>query len=266
MLNILFIFALDMTKHKTYDLTTVKGRLLEFLRHERISQVEFAERLGVSPTYIGAMRKGLSSEKMLKLGELFPQLNREWLSYGKGEMLLENIVPTRVLPSASRETSDATGRVALSEDDRRFDGARHLTEASGNLVPLLPVEAFAGNLQLWSQPVRRMDCETVLAPVTPADFAIRISGDSMEPEFSDGTMLFLRRIIDRNFMPWGHPVVIDTSNGVIFKLIYPGDDKGSDSYIEARSLNPRYPAMRISTDTVLGIYRVCASMRIYNTI
>lgn len=234
-----------MTKNRTYDLTTVKGRLLEFLRHERLSQVEFAERLGVSPTYIGAMRKGLSADKMLRLSELFPRLNREWLAYGVGEMLLD-------APQAPAKEKGVA--------------KRRPKEERGDLVPLLPVEAFAGSLQEWSRAVRREECEEIHSPVRQVDFAIRISGDSMEPEFSDGTTLFVRKITDRNFMPWGHPVVFDTSNGVIFKLIYPGDEDAEEPYVEARSLNPRYPAMRIATDTLHGIYKVCAAVRIYNTI
>ena len=254
-----------MTKNRTYDLTTVKGRLLEFLRRERMSQVEFAEKLGVSPTYIGAMRKGLSSEKMLKVSSLFPHLNLDWLAYGKGEMLLDT--PQTNVGAQKSGVADPEMHYARTMPDEVRGGIRTFVGTRGeHRVPLLPVEAFAGNLQLWSKPVRLRDCETILAPVAPADFAIRISGDSMEPEFSDGTTLFLRHITDRNFMPWGHPVVIDTSNGVIFKLLYPGDEDAPDPYIEARSINPRYPAMRISTDTVLGIYRVCAAVRIYNTL
>ncbi len=229
-----------MKQQRNYDLDTVKGRLQTFLRERGITQAEFAEMLGVSPAYVGAMRRGLSTAKASRLSEVFPELNRDWLLYGEGEMLNE------------------------AADDLRRETA---PEEEGTVVPLLPVQAFAGNLQSWSKPVLLADCEKIVSPVSPVDFAIRISGDSMEPEFADGTTLFLRRITDRNFMPWGHPVVIDSSNGVIFKLIYPPteEDEG-DPWIEARSLNPRYPPLKICTDTIIGIYRVCAAIRIYNTI
>ncbi|MDE7160488.1 MAG: helix-turn-helix domain-containing protein [Muribaculaceae bacterium] len=229
-----------MKQQRNYDLATVKGRLQTFLRERNITQAEFATLMGVSPTYVGAMRRGLSTAKASRLAEVFPELNRDWLLYGQGEML--------------NESADEAAEADLDEE-------------TGTVVPLLPVQAFAGNLQAWSKPVLLADCEKIISPVSPVDFAIRISGDSMEPEFADGTTLFVRRITDRNFMPWGHPVVIDSSNGVIFKLIYPPEERDDDDpWIEARSLNPRYPPLRISTDTILGIYRVCASIRIYNTI
>lgn len=241
-----------MKQQRNYDLNTVKGRLLTFLRERNITQAEFATLLGVSPAYVGAMRRGLSTAKASRLSEIFPELNRDWLLYGDGEMLNER-----------REGSRETGG---EERESRVDVSA-LDEETGTVVPLLPVQAFAGNLQAWSKPVLLAECEKIISPVSPVDFAIRISGDSMEPEFADGTTLFVRRITDRNFMPWGHPVVIDSSNGVIFKLIYPPTDDGDgEPWIEARSLNPRYPPLRISTDTIIGIYRVCASIRIYNTI
>lgn len=231
-----------MKQQRNYDLTTVKGRLLTFLRERHITQAEFAAILGVSPAYVGAMRRGLSTAKASRLSEAFPELNRDWLLYGEGEML-------------NGPAEDERQEVPMSEEE------------GGTVVPLLPVQAFAGNLQAWSKPVLLAECEKIISPVSPVDFAIRISGDSMEPEFADGTTLFVRRITDRNFMPWGHPVVIDSSNGVIFKLIYPPTDDGAgEPWIEARSLNPRYPPLKISTDTIIGIYRVCAAIRIYNTI
>lgn len=243
-----------MPRQRSFDLNTVKGRLQAFLRHEGLTQTQFARRLGVSPTYVGAMRRGLSVEKTQRLGEVFPHLNREWLLFGDGKMIRGEEV-------GAPADSDAMRRVPRKVEEDAAAG-RGVIE-----VPLLPVEAFAGNLQEWSSPVLLAECERILSPVEPVDFAIRISGDSMEPEFADGTTLFISRLKDRNFIPWGYPVVMDTTNGVIFKLIYPAEERDEEfPFVVARSLNPRYPPMKIGEDTILGIYRVRAAVRIYNTI
>ena len=49
-----------------YDLTTVKGRLLTYLKQKRIPQTEFCRKLGVAPTYIGVIRKSIPPEKLNK--------------------------------------------------------------------------------------------------------------------------------------------------------------------------------------------------------
>lgn len=216
-------------KEKVYDLTTVKGRLLTYLKEKRLSQVEFAESMGVTKSYIGAMRKSLPSEKIRRIEELYPDLNTRWLLYGEGEM------------------KNHVEECACGESDYQ--------------VPLLPVSAFAGNLQMWSKGVASYECMPVQSPVKGGDYAIPICGDSMEPDFQDGATLVIKRINDRAFIPWGSPMVIDTVNGVLFKDVYPAT--GDDTFIEARSRNPNYPSFRIPKDSILGMYRVLCSLKLF---
>ena len=217
-----------------YDLNTVKGRLLTFLKEQRIPQTEFCRKLGVAPTYIGVIRKSIPAEKINRIVTLYPELSRDWLLYGEGEMYAPK-----------------------QGDPRRF-----LQEA-GYLVPLLPVTAFAGNITAWSQSINANDCEKVVSPVQGIDFAIRISGDSMEPDFHDGSIVLIKKIDDKAFIPWGHPMIVDSSNGVFFKDVYPSE-KGKD-YIEAKSINPKYPPLQIPQDCIHGLYRVVTTLNTYSS-
>lgn len=217
-----------------YDLSTVKGRLLTYLKEKRIPQTEFCKRLGVAPTYIGVIRKSIPPEKINRIAHLYPDLNRDWLLYGEGDMCIKEI-----------------------SDPRKF-----LQEA-GYLVPLLPVTAFAGNITAWSQSVNANECEKVISPVQGVDFAIRISGDSMEPDFHDGSIILIKKIDDKAFIPWGHPMIVDSSNGVFFKDVYPSERGGK--YIEAQSLNKKYPPLEIPLECVYGLYRVMTTLNTYSS-
>lgn len=219
---------------------TIKHRLIALLKEKRMTQTEFAKRLGASPTYLGAMRKAMPADKLRKVYEMFPDLNRDWLLYGEGEML---------------KTPEETD----------------LDLTKGYIVPLLPVDAYAGNLQMWSQSVQLRDCEKVVSPIPGVDFGIRIMGNSMEPEFQSGSLIFIKRINEKAFIPWGNPMVIDTENGVLIKAVYPSDKKtASDGsaceYVEARSYNPQYPPILIPTDSIYGMYRVVTGIRNYSTL
>lgn len=219
---------------KVQSQNEVKERLLEFLKHKRMKQTEFTRMLGVSPSYVLAMRRSLSDDKVMKIRKLFPELNTAWLLYGEGEMLITN---QPALP------------VANPVDEYE--------------VPLLPVAAFAGNLQSWSDGVELAQCEKIVAPVKGADFAIRISGDSMEPALHNGSTIFIKRINDKAFVPWGNSLVIDTENGVLVKNVYPYN--GDSQMIEARSVNPNYPPIHIPTDSIYGMYRILSSVTAYAT-
>lgn len=216
--------------------SNVKERLLEYLRHRRMTQMEFTKSIGVSPTYIGAMRKSLSTDKVMKIRQLYPDLNTSWLLYGEGEML--------ATPGA--ETS-ASGE-GIPE---------------GYEVPLLPVAAFAGNLQSWSEGYELSQCEKIIAPVKGVDFAIRLSGDSMEPVLHNGSTLFIKRINEKAFLPWGNMMVVDTENGVLVKAVYPVPEE--PNMIEARSVNPKYPPIRIPGESIFGIYRILSATTAYAT-
>ena len=203
---------------------------MRYLRHKHMSQLEFTRSIGVSPAYVAAMRKGISAKTAKLIKEKYPDLNTDWLLFGEGEMLIK-----------------------VSECDVSLhDGFETL---------MLPVSAFAGNLQLWSEGVGIQDCQRIAVPVKGADFAIPVKGDSMEPMFHDGSTLLIKRIDEKAFIPWGHPMVIDTVNGVLVKNLFPYD--GSDDFVEARSMNPKYPPIKIPTDSIYGIYRVIGSFEIF---
>lgn len=207
---------------------SVKERLLEFLKAEGISASEFSRKMNLSPAYLASMRKSMPEEKVERLTKIFPQINRDWLLYGEGEMY--------------RDLSDS------GINPHRLD--RHT-------VPLIPAQAFAGRFSLDSETVMLYDCEMIYSPAPSAQCAIRVSGDSMEPKIESGTILFLQKIDNRAFIPWGSPLVLDTSNGSLVKMLYPCED---EEYFIAKSYNPDYPPFKVAKDCIYGIYRIVYRM------
>lgn len=85
----------------------------------------------------------------------------------------------------------------------------------------------------------------------------------MEPKFHDGMVVFLKKINDAAFIPWGNTMVLDTENGAFIKDVYPIAE--DDSVIEARSLNPLYPPLLIPKTSIYGIYRVLNAIKFFTT-
>ena len=206
-------------------MTTVKERLQHFLKTEGITASEFSRKMDLSPTYLASMRKSMPEEKVERLVHIFPQLSREWLLFGRGEMYSD------------------TGNKNI--DPHRLD--KHL-------VPLIPTQARAGSFDWYVQGVTEYECQRVYCPSLDADRAIRVMGDSMEPKIHDGVLLFLQKINEKAFIPWGSPLVLDTSNGTLVKCLYPSD-KGEE-YLIAKSYNPDYPPFAVPTETINGMYRI----------
>lgn len=136
-------------------------------------------------------------------------------------------------------------------------------EEEVDLVPLLPVEAMAGSLQGLSEGVELANCRKIKSPVRGADWAIQISGDSMEPDYKNGSYLFIKKL-SGSFVPWGHTLVVDTYDGVVVKNIFESDS--DPDYIVAESINPKYPDFLIEKSSIIGLYRVLGGSFINSTI
>lgn len=167
--------------------------------------------------------KNISASMSERILNAVPQLSRTWLLTGEGPMM----------------QTDA--------------GASDVMEV--NEVPLVPISAIAGPLDAYYEPGVALDkCSKLLAPDFQSELAIPVSGDSMEPQFADGSIVFVKKINEAAFIPWGHAMVIDTENGIFIKILMP--DEENESYLWAESLNPKYPRMHIPKYAVMGIYRV----------
>lgn len=67
--------------------TTVKERLISFLKSETVSQRAFEIKVGLSNGYVNNIRVSIQPDKVQKIALSYPQLNTGWLLTGEGEML-----------------------------------------------------------------------------------------------------------------------------------------------------------------------------------
>lgn len=70
----------------------IKERTYEFIRYKGLTVKSFEEKCNLSNGYVSSMRKGFGKDKLNNVLKEFPELNREWLLYGEGEMLVTPVV------------------------------------------------------------------------------------------------------------------------------------------------------------------------------
>lgn len=66
----------------------IKSRTYLFVKHKGLTMKKFEELCGLSSGYVSSMRKGFGRGKLDNVLTTFPDLNREWLLYGEGKMLV----------------------------------------------------------------------------------------------------------------------------------------------------------------------------------
>lgn len=221
-------------------MSETKERLLQFLRYKKLGQQKFEISIGMSNGWANKVGDSIRENTLQKIKEVYPELNIAWLKSGVGEML---------------NTGDSEGTLETPGDNKTSE------EITAKLVPLLPIAAQGGSLNDFVVSVKESDCEKVVSPIKGADFAMPISGDSMAPEYPNGSQIFIKRINERAFIEWGKVYVLDTCNGVVVKILVPSQKEG---YVRCVSINtdPIFAPFEIAWEDINGVYRVLLCMSV----
>lgn len=131
------------------------------------------------------------------------------------------------------------------------------TPASTDQITILPIEAMAGTLGEFVDSVQPSDCERMISPIKGAEFAIKVSGDSMSPVYPSGSLVLIKKVNENAFIEWGKVYVLDTANGPVIKKVMNTAEK---NVVECISLNSDYPPFTIDTSYIFGWYRVLMVM------
>lgn len=201
-------------------------------------QKDVADKMGATAPNVSSALNGkesvLTDKFLIRFNSAFENIfNEQWLLYGEGEMLNS----TKPNEQLAVKTETATS------------------------VLLIPISAQGGSLNDFVVSVRESDCERVVSPIRGADFAIQVSGDSMAPEYPNGSRVFIKKINERAFIEWGKTYVLDTCNGTVIKTLVPSDDKDS---VRCISINPDpiYAPFDVRFEDMYGLYKVMLCMSV----
>lgn len=150
-----------------------KERIAYFCRVQGISVASFERACGLSVGYVSAMRKSVGLRSLAQIQAAYPELRRDWLLYGEGDMLNKNVtapgdsapvteqvqgsgdpgsspvsVPDVVIPGAAWVVIQQQS-ASLERKDRQLDRCISMLETSfallkGAAVPAAASVAAAG--------------------------------------------------------------------------------------------------------------------------
>lgn len=210
----------------------IKDRIKQFADNKGIPIYKFESTAGLSNGYVNGIRKGIGSEKLSDILRAFPELNRDWLLFGEGEMLRKD-VPTAV---------------SVSEDT---PPPQLIPAPPGKGIPLIPLPAMAGFLK-GATSINPNEIEWYFVPAfKDCTFLIRVKGDSMAPRYLSGDIVACREVQDTGtFFQWGKTYVLDTDQGVVIKRVRPSE---KENHILCVSDNPEYDPFDVP---IAGIYHL----------
>lgn len=207
----------------------IKERLLQIIDHEKISVSQFERRSGLSNGYIKNIRKSISTDKLDGILRAFPDINRDWLIRGEGDMISES---TTDPPQVVHVNQNMNGILVYDIDATCGKQSRDMDFTDDIVI---------GSIDL---PNISRDCKI-----------IRANGDSMIPTICDGNWIAIREVYDFDDVFYGQIYVVVTSEYRMIKYVrkYEQDE---DHYFLLRSANPNYDDITMRKDKIRKLFIV----------
>ena len=177
------------------------------------------------------MRKGFGRQKLENVLKAYPELNREWLLYGEGEMLNTD--------SIIDPNDNALWLPVINLDTR------------GGLLPNMETDTIQYNntMMPFSRNIAR-----------DGDFVMPVVGDSMTPKYPNGTYVLVRPLPTwREYIELGATYVLELLDGRrIIKDVRAGEDH---DHFRLISVNPQFDPTDIAKNFIQHIFAVIVAVR-----
>lgn len=243
---------------------SIKNRTKEFIEHKGLTVSGFEEMCNLSNGYVSSMRKGYGRDKLNNVLNTFPDLNRDWLLYGEGEMLKVPATMTIYNPSSEERQEVGEGVDISMYPAEVVEEIREEVRAEIKEEVAIPVISA----DIASKPcinIRKYidDKAGELEHIDPSDLthqadgAERIRKTSMLPTFAPGDIVFVRFLNDKHNIIDGHTYYFDmrTRPTMIRRVKIEGEN------LRLIAKNPAFGDIVVSYDDVLNIAEIVGLFR-----
>ena len=249
----------------------IGAKIKEFRLKRNLTQKELAKIVNVGDTTIANYEKGFRSPKKdtmfdlanafnISIDDLFPPVQKNAVESTNPLPDAPDLLTQQITDKVVQLTTQ-NKKIVLRTSEELLESQKNeeetkINEVSEDIIQLYSYDyydhpASAGTGQYLND----VRVERIELPVDiDADFVIPIKGDSMEPDYHDGDLVFIQTSVDLN-------------NGVIGVFNYDGDAYIKQLVIDKEqaylhSLNPAYKDMPITPETdfriigeVVDLYR-----------
>lgn len=239
----------------------IANNITKFRKEKGITQKDLAEQIGIRPStlsdYIN-LRSAPSFGIIQKLADFF-EINKSDIDTTFKETDTTTSTTLQAIQSVSERLSESRRVIVLDTAQKQLDEQKREERELSEPVYLYDVnlvsETAAASGFGYGFGYDDSDRETVQVDEKPPrhDIATRVSGDSMEPDYHDGDILYL---VDKGLTTYnGELAVIAYGDRSYFKKIY--TEKG---HIRLVSLNDKYEDIILdfppAEDTHIKIFAV----------
>lgn len=221
------------------DPRAVAERIRFLMRQQRLTQAEFARRIGLDAANLSKqlngrlpITKGLINRITADIG-----VSKRWLLTGKD------------LPFAK---PDSATRISLTDTS--------VAESPAAGTPIYDIDVTAGCTELAHEfTADRIIGAMTIPSLSPSAVIVKVNGDSMEPEILNGSYIAIRPVTDLQCIFWGQIYVVVLDD---FRLVKHLRRMPDPAKVCLHSANPLYDDMEIDRDKIKNLYLVEAILNL----
>lgn len=207
-------------------------RIAKIIQQFCESKADFARKVGEKPqTVSNWVARDNGNNVLNKIVEAFPQINKDWLMTGHGDMLISG------------------NKVTVPQ----------ISYTKG--VPYYNVDFIGGFDIVLNDQTINPEYLIDFQKYNEATCWCNVSGHSMEPEINNGDIIALKKIEDFSFLPLGEIYAIVTTNGMrtIKRL---GPSRNPECYtLVPTNKSPEYGTQELRKDMIQHIFQVLGCMK-----
>lgn len=207
-------------------------RIAKIIQQFCESKADFARKVGEKPqTVSNWVARDNGNNVLNKIIEAFPQINKDWLMTGHGDMLI----------SGNKVT------------------APQISYTKG--VPYYNVDFIGGFDIVLNDQTINPEYLIDFQKYNEATCWCNVSGHSMEPEINNGDIIALKKIEDFSFLPLGEVYAIVTTNGMrTIKRLGPSQNPECYTLVPTNK-SPEYGIQELRKDMIQHIFQVLGCMK-----
>lgn len=207
-------------------------RIAKIIQQFCESKADFARKVGEKPqTVSNWVARDNGNNVLNKIVEAFPQINKDWLMTGHGDMLISG------------------NKVTVPQ----------INYTKG--VPYYNVDFIGGFDIVLNNQTINPEYLIDFQKYNEATCWCNVSGHSMEPEINNGDIIALKKIEDFSFLPLGEVYAIVTTNGMrTIKRLGPSQNPECYTLVPTNK-SPEYGIQELRKDMIQHIFQVLGCMK-----